>query len=141
MNKKFSNTDVVYDILKDDYKKKQVSWVRAAIWVGPELINIKMIDSSNKKNWQISKKKVKKYAKKMMIGIAYHPLILIDAPDNDKLQILNGHHHFMAALKNKQINVIAYVATVQSKKGPWEILKRNQENGYTLANTELYKKH
>jgi len=132
----FGTTNAVYNQLKIDYRKKDISWVLAAQWSEPGLIDTGKIDMSNRKDWDIDKKKVRKF-EKMMKDEGYNkPIVLVKVSNNEKMIIVDGHHHTLAA-KKLGIQVMAYIAVVGSVRGPWETIRRNQKHGRTSAGNEF----
>lgn len=121
----------VYDQLSSDYKKNLLHWVLAAQWEQME-VPLDHIDESNKVHWQASGPedvdKVKDMAEKMEKGW-FKPIILINEPNNSKLQIADGHHRYLAAKMNGMKEMPAFVATVGGTGGQWKEMHDLQRKG------------
>lgn len=111
---------VVWDSIKDDYKEEDMQWIKFVPWRGPLNIPKDSIDLSNISEWTASKpgpngtEKVNEMAEKLMNEGWWKPVILINTPaDNEKMQVVDGRHRVLAAIKNK-MDILAYVGDVGS---------------------------
>jgi hypothetical protein len=119
---------VVFDQLAEDYKEKDIEFVKHIPWTGPTEIPLNSIDFSNKDNWQATQEpeQVDKFAEKMADDNFSKPIILVNNPSNDnKMQVVDGHHRALAALQNGT-PVPAYVGQIGSDHGPWDKLHNKQ---------------
>jgi hypothetical protein len=126
--------DKVYDQLKDDYSEDLIQWVKAANWQGPLEINMNQIDDSNMGNWDAVKNpkrqpQIKDFEQQMSETDENKPIILINLPDDSKLQLADGHGRFTAAHNINKPTITAYVAEVGSMKGEWDQMHRLQRQG------------
>jgi hypothetical protein len=122
------DSSVVYNQLVEDYKPKDIEFVKHIPWVGPQEVPLTSIDFSNKDNWQASSEpdKVDKFANMMKNEQFSKPIILVNNPSNDnKMSVVDGHHRALAAVKNN-MPVSAYIGQVGSDGGPWDKLHSKQ---------------
>jgi hypothetical protein len=119
----------VYDMLKDDYKAKDIAWVLTASWMGPVEVPLNTIDFSNKDNWQASEDvdHVQHFVEAIGKEGFAKPIILVSNPSNDnKLIIVDGHHRGLAYLQ-LGMPPVAYVGSVGSDFGPWSAMHDSQK--------------
>lgn len=125
-------TETVYANLKDDYKAKDIEWVRAAHWEGPLMVPLDQIDFQNRDNWAASHEpdKVADFVTKIQNG-ELKPIILVNEPNDNKLRLVDGHHR---ALAYEQLGqpAMAYVAHVGTIGGAWDDLHDSQVDGNKL---------
>jgi phage-related protein (TIGR01555 family) len=119
----------VFAQLLEDYPAKALGWVLAAHWDGPVRIATDDIDSSGRQTWRASHEDLTPYVKRIeKNGADAKPIILVKPAGSDKYIIVDGHHRFLAFEKLGQ-PVIAYVADVHVKNGPWDELHSMQKRG------------
>ena len=107
----------VYNQLRKDFGNVASSWALAAQWQGPKEVDLSRIDFSTENTWRATRDpdKVTKFSEKLD---KLAPVILIDRRGSDLLDPCDGHHRILA-YKLKGLPVVAYVASVQCKDGPW----------------------
>jgi ParB-like nuclease domain len=112
----------VYDALKNDYKPKDLAWVKVVPWRGPVEVDINDISFAGEDEWKANKEgkdgqdKVDKYADIMSDKSfsAFQPVILANQPHNDeKYTIIDGRHRVKAA-QQSGVPLLAYIADVSS---------------------------
>jgi hypothetical protein len=121
------DANVVYNQLADDYKAKDIKFVLQIPWLDQSMVPLSSIDFSNKDNWQATQEedKVQEFADKITDGFE-KPIILVNnKSNNNKMQIVDGHHRALAYLKLGQA-AHAYVGLIGSDRGPWDKLHSKQ---------------
>ena len=113
--------------LKDDYPEEVTDWVKAAQWEGPRSVRLKRIDFSGRAHWAASKDPLDGYVKDIEDG-KKKPILLVKTPDNDKYEVVDGHHRLLSYEKLGK-SPIAYVATVDHEEGPWDTMHEAQNSG------------
>jgi hypothetical protein len=118
---------MVWKQLSKSFDEKDMGWVKNAKWSGPLEVSLDKIDFSTENTWSAKKqpelvqskvKKIKKGKKK--------PIVLIDAPKNNKYFILDGHHRALA-YKHLNMPVLAFIGKVDKEKGPWDTFHNKQK--------------
>ena len=113
---------VVYDILIQDYKPKDLEWVKLVSWRGPMEIDTTEISFAGSQDWKANKPgpggidKVNEFAEILSDKgwPELKPVILANMPHNDELYtVIDGRHRVMAS-KQSGVPVLAYVADVGS---------------------------
>lgn len=105
---------VVYDMLEEDYKPKDIAWVKTVAWQGPLSVPLDSIDFSDVKNWSASKEldKVQDMAKAIKEDNWNKPSVFAnEVSNNNKMAVLDGHHRVLA-YQSLNLPVPAYVAQV-----------------------------
>lgn len=123
------DAQTIYDMVSDDYKTKDIKWIKSIPWVGPVEVQLTSIDYSNKDNWQASQDvdHVQHFVDMLNDGEQLKPIILVNNPGTDsKFIIVDGHHRFLAYL---QLNLppIAFVGQVGSDTGAWTGMHDSQK--------------
>ena len=119
----------VMNQLKPDYDRQLLSWVPAAHWLQME-VRLDSIDDSNRANWEASKDsaKVDSMSQAMKEGWS-KSVVLVNEPNASKLQLIDGHHRFLAAEQNGATTLPAYVAYVGGVDGQWKEMHDLQKQG------------
>jgi len=119
--------EMVWKQLKKSFDKKDMGWIKDVEWDGPKEVNLDQVNYSTKKTWKAYKepKMVQSKVEKIKNG-KKKPVILIDAPKDDKYFIIDGHHRAMAYEKLDQ-PMIAFVGKVKTEKGPWDTFHNKQK--------------
>lgn len=115
--------------LKPDYDKKLLQWIPAAHWIQMD-VPMDQIDDSNRDKWEASKdqSKVDSMSEAMKDGWS-KPIVLVNEPNANKLQLTDGHHRFLASEQNGEKTINAYVAYVGGVDGPWQEMHDLQKEG------------
>ena len=90
-------------------------------------MRLKRIDFSGRAHWAASKDPLDGYVKDIEDG-KKKPILLVKTPDNDKYEVVDGHHRLLSYEKLGK-SPIAYVATVDHEEGPWDTLHEKQRSG------------
>ena len=118
---------MVWKQLKKSFDKKDMGWIKDTKWNGPIDVPLDQVNFSTKKTWKAYREPelVQSKVRKIENG-KKKPVILIDAPKDDKFFIIDGHHRAMAYEKlNKPM--IAFVGKVNKEKGPWDTFHTKQK--------------
>jgi phage-related protein (TIGR01555 family) len=129
----------VFQQLLDDYPASHLGWVLAAHWDGPLEVPTEDIDSSNRAQWRASHDGTSE-SFKQKVGLALKgdpegirkPAVLVKVPGESKLRIVDGHHRYLAH-EALGAPLLAYVAEVHVKNGPWDELHTAQKKGKSGA--------
>lgn len=130
------DSNTIYQQLSEDYKDKDIEWVKHIPWIGPVEVPLSSIDFSNKDNWKASSEldQVQKFADKISQDGFSKPVILANNPSNDnKMMIIDGHHRALAYLQLGQ-PMTAFVGQVGSDQGPWQKLHSKQTGSKQISN-------
>jgi hypothetical protein len=115
----------VFAQLLEDYPADKLEWVLAGHWVGPQQVPVKDINTADRKRWRASHEPIEPYVDRIKKG-RMKPVILVQTPKS--LDIVDGHHRFLA-YEELGWPVLAYVAEVHVKVGPWTELHSSQTKG------------
>jgi hypothetical protein len=117
----------VHDQLIQDFDEKALAWLPQASWEGPINVPLDQIDFSNRDSWRAASEpeKVKEHLDKIKAG-RLKPAVLAKVPGKNQLIILDGHHR---ALAHRKLGtpMLAYVASVPARKGPWDEMHSAQK--------------
>lgn len=118
---------MVWDQLKKSFDKKDMKWIKDVEWDGPKEVSLDQVSYSTKKTWKAYKEPelVQSKVRKIENG-KKKPIILIDAPKDDKYFIIDGHHRAMAYEKLDK-PMIAFVGKVKKETGPWDSFHTKQK--------------
>ena len=118
--------EIVWKQLKKSFPVDSMNWVKETLWTGPVEVPIEQVNFDNEKSWKAykepelvnsKKKKIKKGKRK--------PVVLVDAPKNNKYIIIDGHHRAMA-YKQLGIPMLSLIGKVNKEKGPWDTFHSKQ---------------
>ena len=115
----------VYSQMARSFPAPAIAWVKATPWDGPQMVPLDQVDMSDKDQWDASREPGKvamiaaKMRRKAKKGQQPRPAVLVRWPGSGKDVIVDGHHHVLAAEREGQHFVWAYVGHVDSEKGPW----------------------
>jgi hypothetical protein len=109
-----------------NFPKSSMKWMKDAVWQGPIEVPIDMLDFSNEKTWAAAHEpdKVDEFSKQVKAGYL-KPIVAVQTPDNNRLEIIDGHHHAMAYRK-ADTHALAFVGTVKEDEGPWDEMHTHQ---------------
>jgi len=125
-SKKSSEKMVWFQLIKS-FDEKDMNWIKDAKWTGPIEVSLDKINFSTENTWTAEKepKLVKSKVKKIKKG-KRKPVVLIDAPKDDKYFILDGHHRALA-YKKLDMPIPAFIGKVDKEKGPWDTFHTKQK--------------
>lgn len=126
-----TTSDRVYTQLLEDYPPNALQWVKTTRWTGPEPIALSKVDFSHADTWTASREpdKVARFAKLIDKGKLDKPVILVQTPTNKKLIVIDGHHRSLA-YRSLGKPILAWVAHVKAKTGPWDEMHDSQYTGH-----------
>lgn len=117
--------------LKPDFPKDALAWLKddRVTVDAPSKISSDDIDWSDYAEWRASRqlKAVVKIAKKKIDKGKGKPSVMAARPGNDKLDLIDGHHHALARLDHKKKQV-SYVVHVPAATGEWDQMHDQQRN-------------
>lgn len=134
------DANTVYSQLAEDYKPKDIEFIKHIPWTGPQEVPLSSIDFSNKDNWQASSdpNEIQRFVDKITNDNYDKPIILFNNPSNDnKFQIGDGHHRALAYLQLGQ-PIPAYIGQIGSDSGPWDRM-HNKQNGSVQKSNQMNK--
>lgn len=107
--------------LSHDFPVKAMSWLDHAVVEGPIAVPINTVNTGDREEWAATHEpeKVEHFKSKMATG-SMKPILLVQAAGKNKKNIVDGHHRFTAAEQLGHTHVLAFVAHVPKKSGPWD---------------------
>ena len=118
----------VYAQMAKSFPAPAIGWVKdQAQWDGPRWVPLDQVDMSDRDQWDASRPqdagKVARVGRKMRRALKKgqqpKPAVLVRWPGSDKDVPVDGHHHILAAERDGQHSIWAYVGHVDGEKGPW----------------------
>lgn len=111
-----------------NYPADAIAWMHHADWKGP--VNVDVADIEPDMNWSSGPdpKLINKLRKNIKNGKKMKPAILVKVPGSDKLQLADGHHHYLASAE-EGAPLRAFIGTVSEDHGPWEDMYKYQDPG------------
>ena len=104
----------IMSIMRENFPEDALGWVRRAHWIGPVNVPWERINSANMDSWASAHQSdaVDRFAEGIKSGTAHlNPSILVQRPDDDKCDIIDGHHRALARNKLGK-PVLAYIGFV-----------------------------
>lgn len=94
----------------------------------PQRVDPEGLDWSDYPDWRAAQqvREVIKVAKKINNGKTPKPSVFTQAPGDDELFIVDGHHYAPAEVDLKQ-QPLGYVVRVPTKDGPWSTMHSEQQ--------------
>lgn len=114
----------------DDYPPSAIAWMHTASWMGPVDVPLEHIDWTPDAMEGVDSRLIHKYMKRLQDGDELKPVILVKTPGADMLQLIDGHHHYLAYAELKR-PVLAFIGTVTDDHGPWETMHDQQYEQHT----------
>ena len=120
--------------LAQHYPNSTLGWTDDADWDGPKQINLEDVEMGRRPGAR-DPKKTSGIMKAMASGQqgALEPVVLVQTPTKEKLQVADGYHRLKARQKLGHVAINAYVAKVDSDEGPWDSemhdKKQNRSSG------------
>lgn len=110
----------------EDYKPADMAWMHDATWKGPVDVPADHIDPDmHGRMKKADQDHVEHFVKKLEAGEKIKPVILVKIPGEDQLQLIDGHHRYLACIElNKPVP--AFIGTVDKDKGPWDTMHSKQ---------------
>lgn len=130
--------------LAHDFPIKSMRWLDHSVVEGPVAVPIADVNTKDRDEWAASHepKKVALFRRKMSSG-QMKPILMVQPPKGQKI-IVDGHHRYMAGEGLGHTHVLAYVAHVPTKKGPWDemhssqFVKHGSAGGYEKHDTSVF---
>lgn len=114
----------------ENYPDTALAWMHHAQWKGPTKVPIDHVEMDDKWSSGADPAHVQDFVKLIQSGKKLKPVILVKSPDNDHLQLVDGHHRFLAAAETST-PVRAFIGTVESENGAWETMHEFQKKDTT----------
>lgn len=111
-----------------DYPPEAVAWMHHADWSGPVNVPVGHIDWTPGEMEGADPEHVQEFVAKIRAGKKLKPVILVKTPKGDQLQLVDGHHRYLAAAE-LGAPVRAFIGVVDKNHGPWESMHRQQYPG------------
>lgn len=115
----------VFEQEAEDYPPSAMAWIHEARWKGPVDVPADHIDPDMSRMDKADPKHVSDFVTNIKKGKKLKPVILIKVPGKDKLQLIDGHHRYLADVEMKH-SVRAFIGTVPHDKGPWDKMHSQQ---------------
>lgn len=112
--------------LAHDFPVKAMGWLDHAVVEGPIAVPVKDVNTKDRDEWAATHEpaKVDKFKDKMAAG-KMKPILMVQPPKGKKI-IVDGHHRYTAGEQLGHTHVLAYVAHVPKKSGPWDEMHSSQ---------------
>lgn len=124
LNAKNAGTKAIQQEL-EDFPASAVAWMYRSSWVGPVDVPVDHVDFDSKMMEGIDPQKVQKMVKKLQGGKNLKPVILVMVPGQNRLQLADGHHRFLADEEDGK-TVRAFVGTVPEGENGWQTMHEQQ---------------
>ena len=107
----------VANMMESNFPDTALGWARRASWIGPVQIPWDRINDDDADSWAASHQpdRVNEFARRISSKTdTVNPSILIQRPDDDKCDIIDGHHRALA-FKKLGKPVLAYVGIIHNR--------------------------
>lgn len=111
-----------------NFPPEAIGWMYHAKWVGPVKIPLDHIDFDADDFDYTVPSKISQFVEMLKDGKKLLPVILVKTPDGKKLDLVDGHHRFLAYQELGK-PVRAYVGTVEENSGDWDDMHTYQRHG------------
>jgi len=112
----------------EDFPPAATAWMHHADWSGPVNVPLAHIDWTPGGMEGNDPDKVAAFVARLQAGKKLKPVLLVKTPGSDQLQLVDGHHRFLAAAELKA-PVRAFIGVVDADHGPWESMHDHQYSG------------
>jgi Phage portal protein/ParB-like nuclease domain len=113
-------THEVYAYLARHYPASVLEWVKEARWHGPVVVPLDHINMARRNQSARNPAKVQSIAEHVEAGGDLAPVVLVDTPGQDKLQIADGWHRTLALQHAGRTSTRAWIGQVSTDSGPWD---------------------
>jgi HK97 family phage portal protein len=126
----------VFEQQAEDYPPAAMAWMHHATWMGPVKVPLGHIDP--KMPWMdgADPDHVQDFVDLLQKGKKLKPVLLVKTPSSKKLQLVDGHHRYLASAEMKQ-PVRAFVGTVDADEGPWTAMHKQQRGNRSSAGNRM----
>jgi hypothetical protein len=115
----------VFEQVAQDYPASAMGWMHHATWTGPVRVPLDHIQPQMEWMDGADPDHVAGFVKRRQAGKKLRPLLLVKAPGSDLLQLVDGHHRFLAEAELGEAPR-AWIGTVSEDHGPWESMHEHQ---------------
>jgi hypothetical protein len=121
----------VYSQLVKRFPKDAIEWVKLVQWDPADKIPLDEFDTQDEKSWAA-------YRAPAHVDLEIEqyktgdndPIIGVIGPGKDaKIEIIDGHHRYLARQRMDKARVETYVGHVPSDEGPWSYTHLSQKGG------------
>jgi hypothetical protein len=106
--------------LEQDYPERTTKWLDDSIVHSPHPIPMADINQKNRASWAASKSPAKLAHFKNLMRAGYtKPILVTKAPGENRYNIVDGHHRYLAAKSLGADDIHAWVVHVPQKIGEW----------------------
>jgi HK97 family phage portal protein len=109
----------------EDYPAGAIAWMHEATWKGPVEVPTSHIDPDMHRMSKADQDHVEHFVKKLRAGDKIKPVVLVKIPSKARLQLVDGHHRYLAAIEMNE-PIRAFIGTVDEDKGPWDTMHSRQ---------------
>lgn len=112
--------------LAHDFPVKAMGWLDHAVVEGPIAVPVNDVNTKDRDEWAATHEpaKIDHFKAKMASG-QMKPILMVQPPKGKKI-IVDGHHRYTAGEQLGHTHVLAYVAHVPKKSGPWDEMHSSQ---------------
>ena len=128
---------VVWNYLKQHYKKSIIKWVKDADWSFEPKVSLDDVILARPES-TISEKHVAEIKQDILNGKMIHPVILVKTDKG--FVVADGNHRITALRELNEKTVAAYIATDTEKDGPWNS-EMQDDSMKKFAGTEVVKSY
>lgn len=121
----------VYGQLRQRFPKQAIEWVKLVQWDPCDKVDLGQFDTQDEKSWAAyrSPDHVDREIEQYRQG-DNDPIIGVVGPGKDaRIEIIDGHHRYLARQRMGKSRVEAYVGHVPSDEGPWSYTHLSQKGG------------
>lgn len=115
----------VFEQAAEDYPAAAMAWMHHAVWSGPVKVPIDHIEPDMKWMDGADPDHVAEFVKRLKAGKKLKPLLLVKTPGNPKLQLVDGHHRYLA-YGEMALPPRCWIGTVDADHGDWETMHDHQ---------------
>ncbi len=115
----------VFRQLAEDYPPDAMAWMHHADWTGPVKVPVDHIEPDMRWMDGADPGHVAEFVKRLQAGKKLKPLLLVKTPGNPKLQLIDGHHRYLAYAQLAR-PPRCWIGTVDADHGDWESMHEHQ---------------
>jgi HK97 family phage portal protein len=129
----------VFEQAAENFPPSATGWMHHAEWKGPVSVPLDHIDWTPGEMEDDGPDQVYEFVERLESGKKLKPVILVKTPKGSKLQLVDGHHRYLAAAQ-LGVPLRAFIGTVDSEHGAWEDMHSDQEYPVGNALTNVRKR-
>ena len=115
----------VFEQTAASYPPEAMGWMHHATWTGPVRVPLDHIQPQLAWMEGADPDHVADFVKRRQAGKKLKPLLLVKTPGSDLLQLVDGHHRYLAEAELGEAPR-AWIGTVSEDHGPWEQMHEHQ---------------